>query len=809
MKNSLSSLFVALFFLTFYSVGEPAQRQRPGADTKASAKEAIGKGEVRGALGAAESRATEAEKNGAWKQAAQSYVQASVAARISGQVQKAITYGNKAFEMGEKAKLPTIQVQAILQLFIALRNVGQHAKAREWLYRGFEITEQIDAPPARQNLEANLYRELGMDFLRSGEIQKAIENVSYSLRVRESQLAFLKKRRGKNPAIQQRIPRVTNALVSTLNTLGNVYQRAGNTTEAIKVYERALGIIKEFGLKTPVESTLYQGLGRLYLEQKEFPRALENLQKALEIAERLQHAPVIQQASSQIANLFLQTEKPSEAIAYYRKAIDSIESTRSLLESEEFRSSFFEDKRQIYAGMILAHLQARNPAEAFNYNERARSRAFLDILGSKVLLAKGNLLEEERALQARISTLRAKIAAQGEKGEEVEEAEDAEETDTSQESQLRQELEEAQKAYGEFLAKVRKENKEQASLMSVEPLTLKELQELLDPDVSVLEYFVVRQAVLLWVVEKERLRFVRIPINRADLLKKVSSLRDAIYQVGEKEKFRGYSEELYKLLIEPALPHIQGKELLIIPHDVLHYLPYQALLSDKGKYLIQDYALYYLSSASLMQFTREKRKASREKSGDRALVMGNPSLGDEAYDLRFAEREAKEIARVYPKSAVYLKTEATKPRAVSLSPDYDILHFAVHGEFDQDDPLSSGLLLAAGGKGEGKLKASEIFSLNLKADTVVLSACETGLGKITNGDEIIGLTRAFIYAGAPSVVTTLWKVNDRASYELVREFYTNLKTAKKSEALRQAQLKIMKEFPHPFFWAAYELNGER
>ena len=804
MKGFLSSSLVILFFLTFYSVGEPAQRQRPGADTKASAKEAIGKGDARGALGAAESRATEAEKNGAWQQAAQSYVQASVAARISGQVQKAVTYGNKAFEMGAKAELPTIQVQAILQLFVALRNVGQHAKAREWLYKGFEITKQIDAPPARQNLEANLYRELGMDFLRSGEIQKAIENVSYSLRVREFQLAFLKKRPGKNPVIQQRIQRLTNVTVVTLNTLGNVYQRAGNTTEAIKVYERALGIIKEFGLKTPVESTLYHGLGRLYLEQKEFPHALENLQKALEIAERLQHASVIQQASSQIANLFLQTDKPSEAIAYYRKAIESIESTRSLLESEEFRSSFFEDKRQIYAGIILAHLQTRNPAEAFNYNERARSRAFLDILGSKVQLAKGNLLEEERALQARISTLQARIGAQKEEEDEGEE----EEENVSRRPVLRQELEEAQKAYGEFLAKVRKENKEQASLMSVEPLTLKELQELLDPGVSVLEYFVVRQAVLLWVVEKERLRFVRIPIERTELVKKVSALRDAIYQVGEKEKFQSHAQELYKLLIEPALADIRGKELLIIPHDVLHYLPYQALVSDKGRYLIQDYPIYYLSSASLMQFTREKRRASKGQE-ERALVMGNPSLGDQAFNLRFAEREAKEIARVYPKSAVYLKTEATKPKAVSLSPDYDILHFAVHGEFDQDDPLSSGLLLAAGGKGEGKLKASEIFSLNLKADMVVLSACETGLGKITNGDEIIGLTRAFIYAGAPSVVTTLWKVNDRASYELVQEFYTNLKTKKKSEALRQAQLKIMKEFPHPFFWAAYELNGER
>jgi len=409
-------------------------------------------------------------------------------------------------------------------------------------------------------------------------------------------------------------------------------------------------------------------------------------------------------------------------------------------------------------------------------------------------------------LQARIGTLRAKLADQG--GEEEEEEEDEGEKESDR-RQLQQELEATQKAYNDFLAKVRKENKEQASLMNVEPLTLKHLQGLMEPGVTILEYFVEEQQVFLWVVDKERLFSARIPIRRSNLISKVSSLRDALFQVGEKEKSKAYSEELYRLLIAPALPHVRGKELLIVPHDVLHYLPYQALLSDKGRYLIEDYPIYYLSSASLMQFTREKRRASKERKEEKALVMGNPSLGDEAYDLRFAEREAREIARVYPKSAVYLKSEATKPRAVSLSPDYDILHFAVHGELNQEDPLSSALLLAAGGKGDGKLRASEIFSLNLKADTVVLSACETGLGKITNGDEIIGLTRAFIYAGTPSVITTLWKIDDRASYELMREFYTNLRTKKKAEALRQAQLKIMKEFPHPFFWAAYELSGER
>ena len=443
--------------------------------------------------------------------------------------------------------------------------------------------------------------------------------------------------------------------------------------------------------------------------------------------------------------------------------------------------------------MIVAYLRTKNPTEAFNYSERARSRAFLDILGSKVQLSRGGtLLEHERALQGRISVLQAMMGAQGSDGAEG--------------PRLRQELEGAQKAYADFLTEVRKENKEQASLINVEPLTLKQVQELLDPGVTMLEYFVVRGAVLLWVVEKDRLRFVNIPIARTDLVSKVTSLRETIYQVGEKEKFNTLSQELYRLLIEPALPHIRGKELLVIPHDVLHYLPYQALVSSQGKYLIQDYPIYYLSSASLMQFTREKRRTSRE--GDRALVMANPNLGDEAYNLRFAEREAKEIARVYPQSTVFVRSEATKPKAISQSPKFEILHFAVHGELKEDDPLNSGLLLAGEGGKDGRLTVREIFSLNLKADAVVLSACETALGKISNGDEIIGLTRAFIYAGTPSVIATLWKVNDRASYELMQEFYSNLKIMKKSEALRQAQLKTMQEFREPFFWAAYELTGE-
>jgi len=732
-----------------------------------------------------------AEKNQNWQEASVSYRDAANAARLSGQLQKAVAYGTKALEMAEKAGAPGLQAGAIWHLAFAYRMLRQLERAREWIEKGLEVTKQMGDEASRPVIQANLYRELGWNLLQRGEPHKAVEHLSQSLQLLEARLAFLKKIPAQRLKSPQAIPNIEQLATLTLDGLGVAHQRAGNAEEAIKTYDKALSIIKESGLKTAVEVNLYHRLGELYLGQKEFTRSLENLQKALEMAEKVNHASFIYLASSQIGNLLLETQRPSEAIPYYKKAIENIESTRSLLESEEFRSSFFEDKRGIYAGMIGAHLQTRNPAVAFDYNERARSRAFLDILGSKVQLARGGpLLEHERALQARVSVLQAMMAGQ--------------DADPSYSAQLRKELAEAQQAYNEFLVKVRKENREQASLMNVEPLTLKQVQELLDPGVTMLEYFVVRGAVFLWVVEKDRLRFVRIPIARSELVAKVTSLRENIFQIGERERFTGRSKELYKLLIEPALPHVRGKELLIIPHDVLHYVPFQALLSPQGKYLIQDYPVYYLSSASLMQFTRAKRRAS----GERVLVMGNPSLGDEAYNLRFAEREAKEIATVYPQSAVYVRAEASKPRAVSLSPKYDILHFAVHAEFSEEEPLSSALLLTGEGKNDGRLNVGEIFSLGLNASMVVLSACETGLGKLSNGDEMLGLARAFIYAGTPSVVTTLWKVSDRASYELMREFYRQLKTGKKSEALRRAQLKTMEQFPEPFYWAAYGLTGE-
>jgi CHAT domain-containing protein len=404
---------------------------------------------------------------------------------------------------------------------------------------------------------------------------------------------------------------------------------------------------------------------------------------------------------------------------------------------------------------------------------------------------------------------------------------------------LNKERAEAEQAYNAFLAKVRSQDKEQASLMAVEPLTLKQVQELLDPEQTLLEYFVTDDEVFIWVVEKDRLNFQRVALRRTELTRQVKALREMISNLGNPQQLNEVSASLYREVIQPAIPHITGKELIIVPHNVLHYLPFQALQSTDGRYLIEKYPVEYLSSASLLQFTKEKRKAM----GDKVLALGNPDLGDPKLNLQFAEVEANKIKSFYPQSTVLLEKDATEEKAKALLPQNDIVHFATHAQLNENDPLSSAILLARGGKEDGRLEVREIFGMDLHANLVVLSACETGLGKLSSGDELVGLTRAFIYAGTPSVVASLWNVDDSSTAALMASFYKNLKTMSKVEALRQAQLELIKgqassdllarrgiggvgrlgETPssdlpapsslsvstsHPYFWAPFILVGD-
>src|SRR6266700_2337230 len=353
-----------------------------------------------------------------------------------------------------------------------------------------------------------------------------------------------------------------------------------------------------------------------------------------------------------------------------------------------------------------------------------------------------------------------------------------------------------------FLDRVKKENLEQASLMAVEPVTLAEIQGLLPEGTTLLEYHVDENGVVVWVVDRQRFKGVRAPGDRQSLVNQVRRFRSAITKMAPIKDVQSQAQALYRRLLEPARAEILGSRLVIVPHGVLHYLPFTALRSSSGKWVVEDFAVSTLPSASVLRYLTDKGVGA---SG-RALVVGNPDLGADLA-LPWAEREARMVGQREPGATVLVRADATEVEVKKVLESVGLVHFATHGELNENDPLSSAVLLVPGGGEDGRLEVREVFGLDLHARLVVLSACETGLGKLSRGDELMGLQRAFLYAGTPAVVTTLWKVDDRASYELIRAFYNRLAGAGPVEALRQAQIETMATFPHPYSWAAFGLSG--
>ena len=339
--------------------------------------------------------------------------------------------------------------------------------------------------------------------------------------------------------------------------------------------------------------------------------------------------------------------------------------------------------------------------------------------------------------------------------------------------------------------------------MTVEPVTLQEVQRLLPVDTTLVEYLVSERESVAWVIDRSRVEVVRLPVRRADLLTEVREFRRSIEDRALVPQVQARAEALHERLFASVRPHIRGDRVLLVPHDVLHYLPFGTLRNRAGRWLVEDFTLTTLPSASVLKYLQGK---GQEASGA-VLAVGNPDLGP-ALNLRYAEREARSIGDRFPGARVLIRQEATKPKVKALSENAGLIHFATHGELNEQDPLASALLLAPEGNEGGRLEVRELFGLDLHARLVVLSACETGLGKLSQGDELVGLQRAFLYAGTPAVVTTLWKVDDRASFVLMREFYDQLMKGRgPAEALRGAQGTAMQEFPHPFFWAAFGLTG--
>jgi CHAT domain-containing protein len=390
--------------------------------------------------------------------------------------------------------------------------------------------------------------------------------------------------------------------------------------------------------------------------------------------------------------------------------------------------------------------------------------------------------------------------------------------------------------------KIRRSSPRLAALESPTTLDLAAARSTLDPGSVLLEYAVGTGKTWLFVVQSADvpgpgLAVFRIAAGEKVLREEVERLRNLLKRPGsDRAALRTRARRLYGLLVRPAAGQIaRAQRILVSPDGPLHILPFAALMRG-NRYLIEWKPIHSVLSATVYAELRRSHPARRNLREERLDAFGAPLYprpapsGPADPEVREAQRgwtllplpssrkEVEAIASLYPQGHTYLGREATEERAKSLGTDARLIHFACHGLLDERFPLSSALALTLPehpieGQENGLLQAWEIFeSMRLDADLVTLSACDTALGKEMGGEGLVGLTRAFQYAGARSVLASLWGVADDSTARFMERFYGYLRGGKsKDEALRAAQIDQIREksgSSHPFYWAAFELSGD-
>ncbi len=774
----------------------------------------------------------------------------------------ALSYYNRGFEIAQRKD----SVYGITNLKVYPGRIGRihyllddYSKAEQLFNEGLKIVR--NAKDAL--LEILLLTYLGDNYLRQNNIAMAISN--YRLAVE---------------AYKNR-PNTLNQSLS-YDLLSQTYRQIGDYQQAQDYINRGLAMARESNF-FEAELFFLNRRGEIYLELYSPQLAAEAFQDALVIAtdkkshrERWKSLIGLGRANQMQFDYVTAREK-------YLEAIQAMEPVRRQITGDEEKAGFFQNKVKIYKDLIATLIELHGKeaakgydAEAFDYAERARGRGFLDLLAEAKVNLDQNLepalLEKRQIIENEISRINSELVAERSK--------ELPRQDSARLNQLEKALNDANGKLDNWIRDVKLSDPRYAAIKFPEPIKLSEAQKLLDERSAMLAFSLGEQESFLFAVTRNDYRIFKLK-SSATIRRNVDDLLSAIQGKGRANSpigtFKTSARELYQSLIEPAKEMLAGKsELIVIPDESLHRLPFETLLTAQpdGKweqlpYLVRDFAISYAPSVSVLAFLKTQSQRVTPKD---FIAFGDPVLGkdDQMNDqtkmlastisnnrglsvkperpgfwrklfgsstrgastgplkfdrLPFSREEAIEIAKLFStdKADVFLGKDATEEKAKSkdLLSQYGIVHFSTHGLPNEDRPRFSSLIMSSPTKGktasetieDGWLSAYEIFNLKLNANLVVLSACETGLGKEIKGEGLMSLTRAFMYAGAPSVVVSLWKVNDSASKDLMVAFYRNLQQPVNgeklsySEALRRAQLEMIAKGNAPKLWAPFVLIG--
>jgi CHAT domain-containing protein len=656
--------------------------------------------------------------------------------------------------------------------------------------------------------EAITLAAIGSLYASSGDPKKGLDYLNQSLALRNS--------------------------TSTITRIGVAYNELNEKEKALEYFNQALSIWRAGGDRGSEAATLYNIAG-IYYDRKEFNKGREQIEAAINI----------------------------------------IESARNQFVSQDMRISYSALAQQYYKLYIdfLMHLHKANPADAYNalalqISERARARSLLESLNE----ARANIRQgvDLQLLEREVSLLQ-KLNAYAERQSRIMNRKDK----TEEIAALQKEIANLTSEYQDVQTQIRRNSPRYAALTQPVPLTLNEIQrDLLDADTVLLEYSMGKENSYLWVVTKTSINSYELPEREkieTAARRVYELLSDGKQWTQSNNVNTQYAEEagrLSEMLLAPVAEQLKDKRLVVVSDGALQYVPFGALPRPKTKdqskdqFLVETNEIVSLPSASTLAVLRRETakrpqaaksiavfadpvfaptderlasgKANQTKGGEKPITNldNSRTFLERAFNRRgetneplvisrlpFTRREAEAILATVPSRSSLKAMDFKANRETVLNSDlsgYRIVHFATHGLLNSEHPELSGIVLSLvnenGQPIDGFLRLNEIYNLNLGADLVVLSACQTALGKEVKGEGLIGLTRGFMYAGSPRVIASLWKVDDAATAELMKLFYQKMlhEKMRPAAALRAAKVEMRKQkrWNAPFYWAAFELQGE-
>jgi len=667
-----------------------------------------------------------------------------------GEYAKALELLQQALSISQTIGDKALQAIYLNSIGLLYNQLGQYPQALEYRNQALGIAREIGSRPQ----EVNIVLSMAVTYRLQKDYTKAEEQSRQSLTLARE----IGSRANESRA---------------LGNLGYVYERQGKYALALESLQQALNLFREMGDRYG-EGFALGGLGLAYQASGRDAEALKTYQQARAIQQEIGDKAGFGSTLTYLGKLYNSKGQYAEAETSLFKAVEIWETLRGSGLNDENKISLFEIQADTYRYLQQSLIAQNKTDAALEVAERGRARAFVELLAKQFSKANIPLETKPPSLQ-----------------------------------QIQQ------------IAQQQKATLVQYSIIPEQSLYI----WVISPNGKVtFRSFDLKSLGVGATTEGESLQ--KLVAQTLESLG-VGEDRDGIFEVSitnptaDPQLQTKSLKQLHQLLIQPIadlLPTDPNSHVIFIPHQDLFRVPFPALMDSDGKYLIEKHTILTAPSIQVLDLTYKQRQ-NGSRSGQGALVVGNPSPMPSGFQpLKGAEKEALDVAQLL-KTQPLIGSQATEPAVLQQLPKARIIHLATHGTFNEQQPLLGGVALAQTGKdtqNDGLLTAEEIFQLNregkltLNAELLVLSACNTGRGRIT-GDGVIGLSRSFIAAGIPSVIVSLWSVPDAPTASLMSEFYTNLyqKKLDKAQALRMAMLKMMeKHRDNPRAWAAFTLIGE-